>query len=40
MSERGKDGLNDWKQCNPDLRINQLPMPYKIIDEILNEEIL
>ena len=35
-----KDVLNDWKFCDPEIRTDQLPMPYRIIDEILNEEIL
>ena len=35
-----KDILNDWQFCDPDVREDQLPMPYRIIDEVLREEIL
>lgn len=32
--------LNEWNICNPDLRQDVLPQPYRLISDILDETIL
>ncbi|KAL4431821.1 hypothetical protein ABPG74_015261 [Tetrahymena malaccensis] len=34
------DHLNDWKYCDPDNNQDELPMPYRYIDELINDEII
>ena len=35
-----QDELNGWKYCNPSLKQDKLPQPYRFIDKCLNQEIL
>ncbi|KAL4468863.1 hypothetical protein ABPG72_008790 [Tetrahymena utriculariae] len=34
------DHLNDWKYCDPDNNQDELPMPYRYIDELIKDEII
>ncbi|EAR84004.2 WD domain, G-beta repeat protein (macronuclear) [Tetrahymena thermophila SB210] len=34
------DHLNDWKYCDPDNNQDELPMPYRYIDEFIKDDII